>query len=153
VDKHIEPTLYYKDNVCLTEDIDQLSADSVYQIACLLNYNVYDFNLKGELREKVKLSLNKKEKVEVEKKESKTFSKTKSEQLRPEQKEEDIETLMAEQFMNFAHFVFQARPTSDKLKAFISKENDIVGQLQFNWIDIPQESILKVAKQILSFDQ
>jgi hypothetical protein len=55
--------------------------------------------------------------------------------------------------MNYAHFVFQAKPTSEKLKKFISKENDIVGQLQFNWIDIPQESVLKVAKQILSFDQ
>ena len=55
--------------------------------------------------------------------------------------------------MNYAHFVFQAKPTSEKLKTFISKENDIVGQLQFKWIDIPQESILKVAKQILSFDQ
>jgi aspartyl/asparaginyl-tRNA synthetase len=104
----------------------------------LLNYNVYDFGLKGDLREKVKLSLNKKEKVEVEKKESKIFSKTKTEQVKVEQKEEDIETLMTEQFMNFTHFVFQARPTSDNLKAFISKEHDIIGQLQFNWIDIPQ---------------
>jgi hypothetical protein len=55
--------------------------------------------------------------------------------------------------MNFAHFIFHAHPTSEKLKEFISKETDIIGQLHFSWIDIPQESILKVAKQILSFDQ
>lgn len=110
--------------------------------------------MKPELREKVRVSLNKKEKVEVEKKESKAFSKTsKTDQARPEQREEDIETLMAEQFMNFAHFVFQASPTSSQLKQFLSRQHDILGQLQFCWVDIPQESIFKVAKQILSFDQ
>jgi hypothetical protein len=49
----------------LAENIDRLDKEATYQIACLLNYNVYDFNLKGEIRDKVKLSLNKKEKVEV----------------------------------------------------------------------------------------
>jgi hypothetical protein len=154
VERHIEPTLYYKDNVCFTEQIDRLTPDTLYQIACLLNYNVYDFGMKPEVREKVRASLSKKEKVEVEKKESKAFSKgSKAEQARPEQKEEDIEALMAEQFMNFAHFVFQAAPTSPQLRQFLARQHDIVGQLQFCWVDIPQESILKVARQILSFDQ
>lgn len=55
--------------------------------------------------------------------------------------------------MNYAHFIFHSHPNSPQLKQFIQKETDIVGQLYFSWIDIPQESILKVAKQILSFDQ
>lgn len=54
--------------------------------------------------------------------------------------------------MNYAHFIFYSHPTSQKLRDFVAKENDIIGQLHFNWIDIPKESILKVAKQILSFD-
>lgn len=74
----------------MTEDIDALDKETTYQIACLLNYNIYDFNIKPDLKEKVKLSLNKKEKIEIQKKESKAFSKTKTEQVKTEQREEDI---------------------------------------------------------------
>lgn len=63
VEKHIEPALYYKDGICLAENIDNLTKESIYQIACLLNYNVYDFNMKNDIKDKVKLSLNKKEKA------------------------------------------------------------------------------------------
>ncbi len=55
--------------------------------------------------------------------------------------------------MNYAHFIFHSHPASPKLKQFIAKEADIVGHLHFSWVDIPQESIIKVGKQILSFDQ
>lgn len=70
----------------MTEDIDDLDKEAIYQIACLLNYNIYDFNLKSDIKEKVKMSLNKKEKIEIQKKESKAFSKTKTEQVKAEQR-------------------------------------------------------------------
>jgi len=47
VEKHIEPTLYYKDNVCITDRVERLTENSIYQMTCLLNNNVYDFALKG----------------------------------------------------------------------------------------------------------
>lgn len=52
----------------MTEDIDVLDKETTYQIACLLNYSIYDFNIKADLKEKVKQSLNKKEKIEIQKK-------------------------------------------------------------------------------------
>jgi hypothetical protein len=54
--------------------------------------------------------------------------------------------------MNYAHFVFRANPTSNFVKEFLLKKHDIVGKLHFCWIDIPEESIVKVTKQILNFD-
>ena len=50
VSKHIEPTLVYKDEICLTEKIEDLSEEQIYQMACLLNYNAYDFDLKGDMK-------------------------------------------------------------------------------------------------------
>lgn len=64
-ERHIEPALYLKENVCLSASLDQLSAETTYQIACLLNGNNYDFELKPATREKIKANLNKKEKVEA----------------------------------------------------------------------------------------
>ena len=53
-----------------------------YQIACLLNNNVYDFQMKPELKEKMKVTLNKKEGAEMIKKETKVFGKHKTELLK-----------------------------------------------------------------------
>ena len=58
---------------------------------------------------------------------------------------------MAEKFMTFAHFILQAQP-SPKLRSFLKRYHDIVGQLNFCWIDIPESSIVSVTKQILTFD-
>ena len=54
--------------------------------------------------------------------------------------------------MNYAHFVFRANPNSNLVKEFLMKQHDIIGKLHFCWIDIPEESIVKVTKQILNFD-
>lgn len=61
--------------------------------------------------------------------------------------------LMMEQFMNYAHFILQTSPVASNLKKFIKNNSDIVGKLHFSWLDIPQDSLVKVSKQILSFDQ
>ena len=50
VEKHIEPALFYKDNVCLSENIDKICTEAIYQIACLMNNNVLDFNMKPEIK-------------------------------------------------------------------------------------------------------
>lgn len=42
-EQHIEPTLYYKENTCFNAEIDSLSDSAVYQMACLLNGNSYEF--------------------------------------------------------------------------------------------------------------
>ena len=55
--------------------------------------------------------------------------------------------------MLYAHFVFQCSPLSDSLKPFLKEKSDIVGKLQFTWVDMPEASLVKVSKQILSFDQ
>ena len=60
---------------------------------------------------------------------------------------------MNEQFMSFVHFIFQASPSSPSLKTFLKEQSDIVGKLHFSWVDIPTPSLIRVAKQILSFDQ
>ena len=49
-----------------------------YQIACLLNNNIYDFQLKPELKDKIKVNLNKKEGAELTKKETKVYGKQKT---------------------------------------------------------------------------
>jgi hypothetical protein len=61
--------------------------------------------------------------------------------------------LMMEQFMSFAHFILQTSPLAPNLKTFLKNKSDIVGKLHFSWIDIPETSLVKVSKQILSFDQ
>lgn len=55
--------------------------------------------------------------------------------------------------MTFTHFVLQASPVSLLLKGFLKRQSDIVGKLHFCWVDVPQASLVKVARQILSFDQ
>jgi hypothetical protein len=55
--------------------------------------------------------------------------------------------------MTYAHFVLQSSPLDPHLKSFLGKQHDIVGKLHFSWIDIPETSLFKVSKQILSFDQ
>jgi hypothetical protein len=55
--------------------------------------------------------------------------------------------------MTYAHFVFQSSPLSPKLKPFLKEQSDIVGKLHFSWVDMPESSLVKVAKQVLSFDQ
>lgn len=90
-EEHIEPTLYFKENSCLNCDVDDLSEETVYQMACLLNGNVYELEMSPITRERIKSSLFKKEKVEeTGKKDTKVFGKTKNEQ-KVEQKEEDTE--------------------------------------------------------------
>lgn len=105
------------------------------------------------MKEKIKLNLNKKQKIQLQKKETKTFGKAKTQLLKIQQKEEDIDLLMNEQFMSFVHFIFQASPSSPLLKTFLKEQSDIVGKLHFSWVDIPKPSLVRVAKQILSFDQ
>ena len=73
--------------------------------------------------------------------------------MKIEQKEEDIDILMNEQFMPFVHFIFQASPNSPSLRTFLKEQSGIVGKLHFSWIDIPTSSLVRVSKQILSFDQ
>jgi len=73
--------------------------------------------------------------------------------LKQEQKEEDLDILMMEQFMSLAHFILQTSPLSGNLRAFLKTKADIVGKLHFSWIDIPGTSLVNVSKQILSFDQ
>lgn len=125
-----------------------------YQIGCLLNCNVYDFQMKTELKEKIKMNLNKKDGPEnTVKKETKSYGKHKTELLKNEQKEEDIEMLMCQNFMMYSHFVFQSSPLSEKLIPFLKTQSDIVGKLHFSWVDMPEASLVKVSKQILSFDQ
>lgn len=55
--------------------------------------------------------------------------------------------------MAYSHFVMQSNPFSPELKQFLKKQNDIVGKMHFTWIDIPECSLSKVSKQILSFDE
>lgn len=55
--------------------------------------------------------------------------------------------------MTFAHFVLQASPSSPKARRFLQQQPDIVGKLHYSWVDLPEASLVKVAKQILSFDQ
>ena len=153
VEKHIEPALFFKENVCFNETIEGMNEETVHQVACLLNGNVYDFQVKPEIKDKIKVNLNKKEKVETGKKETRFAGKNKTELFRNEQKEDDIEVLMAEQFMTYTHFMLQASPVDSGLRTFLKNQPDIVGKLHFSWVDIPQLSLVKVAKQILSFDQ
>lgn len=110
--------------------------------------------MSNETKEKIKSNINKKEKLEVNKKETKVFGKTnKIDQLKQEQKEEDIDMIMTEQFMSYAHFILQTSPLAHNLKDFLKKQSDIVGKMHFSWVDIPEASLVKVSKQILSFDQ
>jgi len=55
--------------------------------------------------------------------------------------------------MSYVHFIFQASPKSSSLRTFLKEQSDIIGKLHFSWIDIPTLSLVRVAKQILSFDQ
>lgn len=71
----------------------------MYQMACLMNTNNYDFDLKGDMKEKLKGLLAKKEGVESgDKKEGKVMNnaRTKNELLRGEQglKEDELEILL-----------------------------------------------------------
>lgn len=110
--------------------------------------------MSNETKEKIKSNINKKEKLEDNKKETKVFGKTnKIDQLKQEQKEEDIDMIMTEQFMSYAHFILQTSPLAHNLKDFLKKQSDIVGKMHFSWVDIPEASLVKVSKQILSFDQ
>jgi hypothetical protein len=138
VEKHIEPALYYKDSLCIQEQVTALTPDTLYQLACLLNGNIFDFGLKGELREKVRNSLCRKEKAEVEKKETKVFGKKTVEPAKSEQREEDVEAFMTEQFMNYAHFILIGDPASPTLRHFLSHNPDIVGSLHFAWLLLPE---------------
>lgn len=67
-EKHIEQTLYFKENVCLSGDVDNLSEEIIYQMSCLLNSNVYEFEMSLGTKERIKNSLTKKEKAESGKK-------------------------------------------------------------------------------------
>ena len=55
--------------------------------------------------------------------------------------------------MMYSHFVLQSSPLSEKLIPFLKTQSDIVGKLHFSWVDMPEASLVKVSKQILSFDQ
>jgi hypothetical protein len=58
-EKHIEPTLYFKENVCFTESVENLNEETLYQLACLLNGNAYDFEMRSEIKDKIRVNLNK----------------------------------------------------------------------------------------------
>lgn len=60
---------------------------------------------------------------------------------------------MIEQFMSYAHFILYGPPCSPTLKSFVKREKDIMSHMHASWVDIPLESVVKVAKQILTFDQ
>ena len=70
-EKHIEHTLYYKDQIVLSQEVAKLSKENIYQISCLLNYNYYDFDVSLELKDKIRSDLNCKDKTDLTKTESK----------------------------------------------------------------------------------
>jgi hypothetical protein len=59
---------------------------------------------------------------------------------------------MIETFINSSHLILMAYPSSSKTKQFLLNETDILGYLHYNWLDVPEEALVKVSRQILNFE-
>jgi hypothetical protein len=59
VETDVLPTLDLSENICIFEDLEDMTEEQKHQFTCLLNKNYIDFDLKAETKEKLKNRLSK----------------------------------------------------------------------------------------------